>query len=155
MTEPRGRQRRRGGMTGWRWLLLAVVAVGLVLASAGCSATAGTLVGSVWKLVAVGGQPPVADGNIAFTADGRVSFQTGCNGGGGSYEAEATRLVFGQLMSTMMGCDEARSTQEAAFLAVLNANPSFVITGNQLTLGGGADSLTFEATAASAPSQTD
>lgn len=143
--EPGPTPERRGGMTHPRALLLFLVALSLATGTAACSAVSGQLVGPAWTLVAVGGKPPVAAGSITFSADGRVSFQTGCNSGGGEYTVDAASVVFGVMAMTEMACDGPRGDQEAAFVAVLSSKPTFIIAGRRLTLGSGASSLTFSA----------
>jgi heat shock protein HslJ len=123
-----------------------IAAALLVMATlVACGAASASLVGRSWELVAVGGKPPVAEGSITFAEDGTVAYRTGCNSGGGSYAVEATHLRFDAGFMTEMACDEPRGAQEAAFAAVLASNPPFVVNGAQLTLGTGAQSLTFQA----------
>jgi heat shock protein HslJ len=122
---------------------LAALLVAATLVAA-CSAAAPALVGPTWKLVAVGDLGAVEGGEITFAADGQVSFRTGCNTGGGTYEVKATSIDFSAMMMTEMACDEPRSSQEAAFISVLDSDPSFIVAGDRLTLGTAGNTLAFE-----------
>ena len=43
-------------------------------------------------------------------------------------------MKFGQLASTMMACEDAKSTQEALFHAALSQTASFLVKDGELTL---------------------
>jgi heat shock protein HslJ len=60
-----------------------------------------------------------------FGEDGHVSFGTDCNSAGGSYTASETDLKFGDIMSTMMYCEDS---QEREFLSPLSGVRSYFFT---------------------------
>lgn len=128
-------------------LFLPIIA-GLLLSACTSGSTTQTLGDTNWKLVSYGpanGQIPAADGietSIKFAADGKVSGNLGCNGFGGDYEQDGTRLVFGPLMSTLMACPEPQMSQESAALSILNGTVDFLLEGDSLTItGAGGDQL--------------
>lgn len=73
---------------------------------------------------------------LTFSDDGRLSATAGCNSMGGEVTVEADRLVVSDLGTTLMGCDDARQAQDEWLSAVLSANPSYTVDGDQLRLEG-------------------
>lgn len=122
-------------------------------ASVSSQRSAPALVGTSWVLDALQGAAPVAGSTVtAFVeSDGSVSGSGGCN----RYRAKFT-VTDGTLeldappVSTMMACDPAVMTQEAAFFKALEGVRSFTVEGTRLTLSDEADkpALTFTATSA-------
>ena len=100
--------------------------------------------GPVWRLVQLGGQPPlVADTDaqraphLRFdAASGRVSGSGGCNRIFGSYSIGAGKLLISQLAATKMACAEPqRSRTESDFLGALQATTAYRLAGpGQLVL---------------------
>jgi heat shock protein HslJ len=119
-------------------ILLAGLAVSLSACAAAGSATG--LAGSSWELVSygpVGSQiaaAPGIDTQVDFGSDGRVSGNVGCNGFSGDYEEKNGSLIFDQMLSTMMACDEPRMSQESAVLQVMNGTARFEVNGGLLTI---------------------
>jgi heat shock protein HslJ len=71
---------------------------------------------------------------IAFTPDGKVDGNGGCNGFGGEYQlGENGGLKFGQIVSTMMACDNTMQLETAYFQA-LGKVESFQVSEGMLTL---------------------
>lgn len=121
-----------------RRLSLALPLCGLL---AGCMtpAPAGTgLAGSEWKFTTIDGAAPVAEATLSF-GDDRLAASAGCNRMGGAWRSEGGKLVAGPLAMTKMAC-EGIMAQEAAVGALLNGSPEYVLTGDRLTLKGGAHS---------------
>ena len=94
-----------------------------------------------WQLVALGltgaETPVITDSTItlAFNVGGEVGGSAGCNSYGGTYTIEAGRLVFSEIVSTLMACtDQAVTEQEMAYLAALQTAGRFAITDGMLTL---------------------
>ena len=88
---------------------LVLICVLLLLAACGSLGGSGepSLVGSVWTLTALNGQPPLPGTTITaeFGADGRVTGSSGCNDYPGPYEVDGNKLTFGERMvSTLMAC---------------------------------------------------
>jgi heat shock protein HslJ len=108
------------------------------------------LTGQLWTLNsiisgdAVSSVPAGVTASIEFKDDGTVSFQSGCNSGGGSYTVDGQTITFSSLMTTEMACPGPQSDVEAAFLAVLGGEAvDFVIDSDQLTLVSGDSGLSF------------
>jgi heat shock protein HslJ len=70
---------------------------------------------------------PLANGN------------SGCNQYFGSYTTDGDTLNFGQLGSTMMGCEEPVMQQETSFLQSLGTAAFFTVAGDTLTITTAAD----------------
>ena len=108
------------------------------------------LTGQTWTLSslisgdAVSSMPAGVTATLEFNDDGTVSFNSGCNSGGGSYTVDGQTVTFSNLLTTEMACAGPQSDVEAAFLAVLGAGPNdFVIDADQLTLLAGENGLQF------------
>lgn len=63
--------------------------------------------------------------SLTFTADGRVSGTTDCNGFGGGYSVENDLLTMGEFMMTMMFCE---GSQEMEFQKMLSQPVTFMFT---------------------------
>lgn len=94
-----------------------------------------------WQLVTLGltgaQMPVIADSTVTldFKAGGEVGGSGGCNNYGGGYTIEAGRLVFSEIVSTLMACaDQAVTAQEMAYLAALQTAGRFAITNGMLTI---------------------
>jgi heat shock protein HslJ/uncharacterized lipoprotein YbaY len=121
--------------------MVALLMAGTILLLAACGPFGGSsqdeLVGQVWTLTALMGEPPLPVTTITaeFTADGRVSGSSGCNTYMGPYEVNGSKLSFGQPMaSTMMACQPAIMDQEQAYMKALGATVSFEIKDGTLIL---------------------
>lgn len=79
-------------------------------------------------------EPPT----LSFSADGNVGIFGGCNEGGGSYEVgDDGSILFSELMSTDMACDESTMTAEGHVFSVLGESGlTFEIDANRLTIMG-------------------
>jgi len=122
-------------------LLLPIIA-GLLLSACSSGTSTPELSDTNWKLEAYGPANdliPAADGietSIKFGADGQVSGNLGCNGFGGDYKQDGTRLTFGPMMSTLMACPEPQMSQETISFSILNGNVEFRVDGDKLTIDG-------------------
>lgn len=130
-------------------MVAVLIASGLVLSTcAGCGASA-DLNGSSWNLVYYGPtekQMPAAVGiqtRLDFGTDGTVSGNMGCNSFGGNFEVKNGKIVFSQMVSTMMACQGPQMDQESGVLRVLTGTVSFQVVNNTLTIHdvGGANSI--------------
>ncbi len=62
---------------------------------------------------------------LAFGEDGRVSGSTNCNAFSGSFKSTSTKVFLSDIAVTERAClAEALQNQEAAYLAILNADPA-------------------------------
>lgn len=96
-----------------------------------------------WRLVQLKGvklekpAPKAEDYFLQLDGKGRFSAFAGCNRMGGGYELKAEGQVkFGQMMSTMMACENMATEQ--AFAKAIEAAGSYRITGKTMTLHAGA-----------------
>lgn len=93
------------------------------------------LIGTRWEMeTLVAGETastPVVPASIEFLADGTVTGHGGCNGFGGSYDAGTG---FGQMVSTLMACEEPIMDQEQFILQVLSPEATVSIEGQVLTI---------------------
>ncbi|MFQ6170836.1 META domain-containing protein [Oryzobacter sp. R7] len=126
--------------------VVAAVAVGVLVATtvggpAGDNANGsvpvedlGQLDGS-WRAVNWTGAPKEVVGDVRLRfSDGTLVVETGCNDGRGTVAVEDSRLVAGPMMSTKMGCEPARTDQEAWLFAMVGATPRLELSGPYLSL---------------------
>lgn len=108
----------------------------------GTSWTLQSLDGNTQVGVALGGQAVTLD----FTSETEVSGSGGCNGFGGSYQADADTgaITFSSIVSTLMACeDEGIGETETQYFAALNAATNYSLSGAILTITGGGYTLVF------------
>ena len=77
---------------------------------------------------------------IAFTADS-ISVMTPCNGMSGPVTYSESTLTVGALAQTKMGCETALMEQDQVIADALAANPTWQVSGEQLTLTGGSTTI--------------
>jgi heat shock protein HslJ len=98
-----------------------------------------SLLDTYWKLIELGGQAVVTEGQrrephlILHREGSRVSAHGGCNRLAGSYRLNQERLTFGKLIATRMAC-EPGFRQEARFTAALAACAAWRVQGPFLEL---------------------
>ena len=106
-------QRAAASQSGKSW------GAGVAPAPAGNRGRAGVspLAGTAWRLLVLDGKDTDAGvtSMLVFNADGTINGNGGCNTFGGDVTIDGATLKFGELRSTMMACEEAKSHQEAAF----------------------------------------
>jgi heat shock protein HslJ len=104
------------------------------------------LEGRVFVSTGVSGDQALVDGSTIRLelSDGRVSINAGCNQMSGPVTIETDRLDVGELMSTMMGCDEPLMAQDAWLTEFFMADPAFTLDGTTLELVGDGVTITFE-----------
>lgn len=95
-----------------------------------------SLAGTEWRILELNGKGanPEITSSLAFDAGGAVNGNGGCNTFRGSVDIEGTTMKFGQLASTMMACEGAKSTQEALFHAALSQTTSYSVQNGELAL---------------------
>ncbi len=120
-------------------LTLLVVCLAISACTAKDQESSASLIGS-WKLTSYGPvdspNPAVTDteAGLTFNNDATVTGNSGCNGLGGGYKIEGDQIMFDQITSTLMACDDPRMAQEDAVHQVLTDTATFKIEGNTLTL---------------------
>lgn len=105
------------------------------------SGAASALLNTRWKLASItenGSDTPIPASlamTLEFQTEGQVAGSGGCNSFGGQYAVEGDRLVFSQLVSTMMACtDENLMQLEGRYLKALNASGTFELADRSLTI---------------------
>jgi heat shock protein HslJ len=125
-----------------------LLAFALTLPACG-SGTSANLTGTSWTLTSWGSggaQNPAAPGvetSLVFGNDGQVSGNLGCNRFGGTYSVTNGKITFGNLMSTLMACQEPQMSQETHAFQVLRGTASYTLKGDVLTITNGSLSLTL------------
>lgn len=107
---------------------------------------AASLVGPVWRVTRIGGQPVLPGTTLTaeFSSDSRVAGSSGCNQYFGSATAEAGQIAMGPFGATRMACSpDDVMTQEARYLAALEAAKSYATTTDELRLGPSASVVTL------------
>ncbi len=101
--------------------------------------TSDALVGT-WKLVSYGDAAslthPVQEvgTSITFNTDGSVSGNVGCNSFGGEYKVSGNEIVFSEMLSTVMACEEPLMIQESAVIGLINSETTFTYEESNGTL---------------------
>lgn len=99
------------------------------------------LTGTRWDLTQYGDpaapRTPVTDSRpvLSFDNEGQLGHTTGCNGMGGEYTLTGATLTVGNLMQTMMACDDPLMAQEAAIGQALQSATTLTQTGDTLVIG--------------------
>lgn len=121
--------------------ILFILPLVLVAAAAlSACASGNSLAGTTWTLVSYGdaanptGAAAGVDTSLTFNKDGTVGGNMGCNGFGGDYSIKGETITFGNLISTMMACEEPRMSQETTTFSVMNGEVAYAIDGSTLTL---------------------
>ena len=118
-------------------ILLFVLSLAISACAAGDPSEA--LIGT-WTLTSYGPAdapvPAIEDSGaqLIFNEDGTLGGNSGCNGFGGDYTVEGNEITFGEIVSTLMACEDPRMEQEEAVHQVLTDTATFEINGNTLTL---------------------
>jgi heat shock protein HslJ len=126
-----------------------LLVVALVVAA--CLTTRDVLVDRPWKLVEVGGVPPVdpqGTVGVSFGTDGRFTVDTGCSSGGGTFHLDGNRILLDSETLTPVPCPSALADQQAAMLAVIEGRPAYAIdtgTGRLRLTSEAGQVLLFEA----------
>jgi heat shock protein HslJ len=125
---------------------LTVMVIVAALAMVACGADKASLTDRPWKLTTINGVATEINAGVKFGVDGRVSAQTGCNSGGGSWVLDGSRLTITGMTMTELACDGAKSQVETVFAAVLLSVPTIThldTSSGGLTLTGAGATLQF------------
>lgn len=132
------------------WIFISIIVI-IILAACGGPGTATELAGTSWKLVSYGAvanpTPAIPEVNATLTFDvQRLSGNAGCNSFGGDYNLSGSEISFGQIVSTMMACQEPlRMQQEQAVLHIFSGTARLNLENNRLTItsSDGIQAVTF------------
>jgi heat shock protein HslJ len=106
-------------------------------------------VGTQWRLESLITGDAVSsvfgEATLILAEDGTVSGSTGCRSFGGSYTLEGDELVVADLVVDMRPCDEASAGQDSQVLGLLEGPLRVTVSGDRLTLMGGANGLDYRA----------
>lgn len=124
--------------------------IALVLIVAGCAAMpqANPEIDGNWQLVSgnVAGQPlPLVEGHpITLQVEGsNASGSSACNQYGGSVTVDGSTIAFGDLASTLMGCEAEVMAAETAYTNALRQVDTISFDGQDLVLTGPDADLRF------------
>lgn len=128
-------------------LLLAAVAA-ILLAACSLVPGGGSLAGA-WRLTSGtlrgAAITPAAEAPVTLTLAGaEASGSAGCNSYGGAVTVADDRVSFGDLMTTLIGCQPAQAQAESAYLEALRLVERGRRDGDRLTLSGPQTELAFE-----------
>lgn len=128
------------------WLAILLLIIGITMLGTGCvTVTNEPLEDTTWVLVSYGdpGDPQAALEDVEVIAvfsresetdPGELDGFAGCNHYFGSFETDGNDLSIGDLISTMMACEEAVMDQEHQYLSALEAATSYRIEGDRLEI---------------------
>jgi heat shock protein HslJ len=124
---------------------LALIPVALLGSCATAPSKSTALSDTRWTIMRIDGVAPVMPEKAAMQFEqGRLGASVGCNGIGGEYRIEGTRLIAGPLMATRMFCEGAVWQQEEAVNALLSAAPEILRSNKTLRLTSGGHMLELE-----------
>ena len=108
------------------------------------------VVGPLWQLESVVNGDVVMggglSGSIAFGADGRATFDTGCNTGGAGYTVDGSKIRFTDVVTTKRACTQEGAASEGPMLALLRAPAvTWSVDADRLSLRDGANGLDVRA----------
>lgn len=107
---------------------------------AAISSSANTLPTGVWRLESYNFQQKIAfpidkdEVTLTIREGGKLGGRSGCNVYGGSYSNTDGKLKIGDLISTMMACDEPTMQFEQTFFKTLEGAAEFVAESWKLTI---------------------
>lgn len=106
-------------------------------------------VGTQWRLESLITGDAVAsvlgDATLLLAEDGTVSGSTGCRNFGGTYTIEGDELVIADLVVDMRPCDAQTAGQDGQVLGLFEVPLRATVSGDRLTLMGGANGLDYRA----------
>jgi heat shock protein HslJ len=93
-----------------------------------------------WKLTSFGSGGtltsalPDVQAGLTFNEDGTITGTSGCNEFGGNYHVEGNRIIFSEVVSTLILCDAPVMEQEEVVQQVLMETATYQIEGNAMTI---------------------
>jgi heat shock protein HslJ len=106
-------------------------------------------VGTQWRLESLITGDAVSsvfgEASLELAQDGTVSGSTGCRSFGGSYTLEGDELAISDLVVDLRACDEASAGQDGQVLGLLEGPLRVTVSGDRMTLMGGANGLDYRA----------
>ncbi len=120
------------------WIITIIVVALLALVIYTIFANPGrALTGPVWIAARLNGHKllPATTISAEFNTGESVSGSSGCNNYSTSYTVDGDSISFGgEIVSTMMLCDEPVNEQEREYFQALNEAASFDVNGEELTM---------------------
>jgi heat shock protein HslJ len=106
-------------------------------------------VGTQWRLESLitgdAVSSALGEASLHLADDGTVSGSTGCRSFGGSYTLEGEELATSDLVVDLRACDEASAGQDGQVLGLLEGPLRVTVSGDRMTLMGGANGLDYRA----------
>lgn len=125
--------------------LLSIAAAALLGGCATAPSGGASLADTRWTILRIDGTAPVMPDKATMRfEDDRLGANVGCNGIGGDYRVEGSRLIAGPLMATRMFCEGPVWKQEEAVNALLSAAPELLRSGKTMRLTSGGHTLDLE-----------
>jgi heat shock protein HslJ len=81
--------------------------------------------------------------SLKFKPDNTVQVFDGCNSGGGKAVVNNDNIVFGPIMTTLMGCPAGTAEVSSAILSVLHGTVDYSFEDGNLVLKNGDRALTY------------
>ena len=125
-------------------LVLAAVFPWLLASCAAANDGPANLADSSWRFVSIDGAAPVSGKAKLTFEDGRIGANVGCNGMGGPWRVEGSRLIAGPLAQTEMFCEGPVWGQEKAIGALLAGAPELKVESDRLMLKSSGHSAELE-----------
>lgn len=123
-------------------ILVPLLALALLPACTMAPAGGPALAGTAWRITVIDGSAPAAPDKARLTFEAeRLGANVGCNGMGGDYRVEGTRLIAGPMIATRMFCEGPVWGQEQAVNTLLSGGPKIVRSGDTLRLESSGHSL--------------
>ena len=96
----------------------------------------GSLAGTEWILMEIGGEPPIGEGRITLIVDEEsAGGWSGCNHWGGTPVVTDETIRVNDIVATAMACEDARRMdQESAYLGILGQTSTWAIEDGTLVL---------------------
>ena len=101
--------------------------------------------GRTWDLVSLDAAT-APEGAYLSVADGQLYVATGCNRGFGSVTVTGTAVEIGPIALTRMACEPAINEWEQALTTFLTGSLDYVVTGPDVTMTNGTQTLTLRET---------
>lgn len=98
--------------------------------------------GRTWDLVSLDAAT-APEGSYLSVADGQLYVATGCNRGFGSVTVTEGAVEIGPVALTRMACEPALNAWEQALTTFLTGSLEYVVTGTDVTLTNGTQTLTL------------
>ena len=118
----------------------ALVVLLIVFLPSACGGNSTNALVGTWKLVSYSESAnlthpiPEVDTSITFNEDDSINGNVGCNSFGGKYKLRGEKIIFSEMFSTEMACEEALMNQESFVLTLFEGETTFIYEESNGTL---------------------